>query len=173
MTATLPSRSAREELAHIDTAGACGSGRHNPEMWHSVDADHVDRAKAICLIECPVLERCRDLALATREEFGVWGGLSERDRRDLRKAPQATRVECAAGHAQTEENVLANGRCRLCTAEWAANSRTRHSKATRVPCDDCGRPIGLDRAGRITKHLDMTTHTTCTGSWKPPVEVTA
>ena len=39
-------------------------------------------AKAVCA-RCPVLEVCRDHALATREPFGVWGGLSETDREEI------------------------------------------------------------------------------------------
>jgi WhiB family redox-sensing transcriptional regulator len=37
------------------------------------------RAKKICAI-CPVLLPCRAYALVRREAYGVWGGLSERDR---------------------------------------------------------------------------------------------
>lgn len=29
---------------------------------------------------CPVRDRCRDYALAAREEFGVWGGLNQDER---------------------------------------------------------------------------------------------
>ena len=36
-------------------------------------------AKAICA-GCPVLVRCREAALAAREPYGVWGGLSEHER---------------------------------------------------------------------------------------------
>lgn len=36
-------------------------------------------AKAICA-ECPVLQQCREHALAVREPYGVWGGMSEEDR---------------------------------------------------------------------------------------------
>ena len=39
-----------------------------------------ERAKAICQ-DCPVLEECRDHALSTREPYGVWGGMSEEERR--------------------------------------------------------------------------------------------
>lgn len=39
----------------------------------------IERAKAICQ-ECPVLTQCRNHALATREPYGVWGGLSESER---------------------------------------------------------------------------------------------
>jgi len=39
-------------------------------------------AKAVCG-RCPVLAECRDWAVATRQRYGVWGGLSERERRAL------------------------------------------------------------------------------------------
>jgi len=39
-------------------------------------------AKAICA-RCPVLTECRDYALQIREPHGIWGGLSELDRRAL------------------------------------------------------------------------------------------
>ena len=41
-----------------------------------------DRAKAVC-DSCPVLKRCRDHALASREPYGVWGGLSEHEREEI------------------------------------------------------------------------------------------
>lgn len=40
------------------------------------------RAKAICNV-CPVQLECRDYALAIREPYGIWGGLTEADRREL------------------------------------------------------------------------------------------
>jgi len=39
-------------------------------------------AKAVCL-RCPVLKRCREHALAIREPYGVWGGMSEAERVSL------------------------------------------------------------------------------------------
>jgi len=39
-------------------------------------------AKAVCAT-CPVLLRCREAALAAREPYGVWGGLSEHEREDV------------------------------------------------------------------------------------------
>lgn len=48
------------------------------------------RAAAICR-HCPVLTECRADALDNRVEFGVWGGLTERQRRALlRKNPHIT-----------------------------------------------------------------------------------
>ena len=41
-----------------------------------------ERAKAICQV-CPVLGPCADYALGIREPFGIWGGLTELERREL------------------------------------------------------------------------------------------
>ncbi|MCI2421748.1 WhiB family transcriptional regulator [Saccharopolyspora sp. K220] len=49
-----------------------GSARDNRER----------RAKLVCH-QCPVLPQCRAHALKAREPYGVWGGLGERERRDL------------------------------------------------------------------------------------------
>ncbi len=38
-----------------------------------------NRAKAICY-SCPVLEQCREHALAVAEPYGIWGGMSESER---------------------------------------------------------------------------------------------
>jgi WhiB family redox-sensing transcriptional regulator len=38
------------------------------------------RAKEICA-GCPVRKPCLEFALSTREKHGVWGGLTERERR--------------------------------------------------------------------------------------------
>ena len=38
------------------------------------------QAKMICQI-CPVIEQCREYALGTADLQGVWGGLSEEERR--------------------------------------------------------------------------------------------
>lgn len=39
-----------------------------------------DKAKAICMT-CDVREECLEYALATREPYGIWGGLTEIERR--------------------------------------------------------------------------------------------
>lgn len=47
-----------------------------------------DRAKAICR-SCPVIEECRRHAIAAREPYGIWGGMTEDERRALVPAEQA------------------------------------------------------------------------------------
>lgn len=42
----------------------------------------IEQAKAICG-RCPVRQPCLAYALATRQEFGIWGGCDEDERRPL------------------------------------------------------------------------------------------
>lgn len=42
-------------------------------------------ARAVC-DACPVDDDCLDFAIASGEKFGIWGGISERERRRLRRA---------------------------------------------------------------------------------------
>ncbi len=52
--------------------------------------DRVRRAKAICA-ECSVREACLAYALRVREPLGIWGGLTELERRHLGHEPRLTR----------------------------------------------------------------------------------
>ena len=44
------------------------------------------RAKAVCH-ECVVRTHCLSEALRSDERFGIWGGLTEKERRALRRSP--------------------------------------------------------------------------------------
>ena len=46
------------------------------------------RAKAICKV-CPVQEPCSDYALGIKEPFGIWGGMTESDRKEIMAAVAA------------------------------------------------------------------------------------
>lgn len=45
-----------------------------------------ERAKELCR-QCPVLHQCREHALRVREPYGVWGGMSEREREAVSDPP--------------------------------------------------------------------------------------
>ncbi|MDA8314904.1 MAG: WhiB family transcriptional regulator [Actinomycetota bacterium] len=62
-------------------ARAACRGRPVSIFFTSVGVDQ-SPAKAICA-RCPVQERCLEDALARREPYGVWGGLSLQERRVL------------------------------------------------------------------------------------------
>lgn len=42
-------------------------------------------AKAVCS-GCPVTEKCLSFAVTTNQEYGVWGGLDEEERREVRRS---------------------------------------------------------------------------------------
>ena len=61
-----------------------------------------NRAKAICM-GCEVRTECLADALDNRVEFGVWGGMTERERRALlRRRPHVTSWRNLPETAQTE-----------------------------------------------------------------------
>ncbi len=49
-------------------------------------SNHVRRAQNVCK-RCEVRDECLDYALHWRLQDGVWGGLSARERRGLRRTP--------------------------------------------------------------------------------------
>ena len=55
----------------------------DPEAFFPEKGGSTRAAKAICL-SCEVREDCLQAALNNDERFGIWGGLSERDRRKLK-----------------------------------------------------------------------------------------
>jgi WhiB family redox-sensing transcriptional regulator len=60
----------------IDFFGGYGSGNHNTVVWA--------QAKKVCAT-CPVAGDCLQYAIRTDQPFGVWGGLTAGERRDLQR----------------------------------------------------------------------------------------
>lgn len=56
----------------------------DPEAFFPEKGGSTREAKKICRA-CMVRAECLLAAIETDERFGIWGGLSERDRRKLRK----------------------------------------------------------------------------------------
>ncbi|HTR71240.1 MAG TPA: WhiB family transcriptional regulator [Mycobacteriales bacterium] len=70
------------------------------ELFVSGAAQH--RAKSVCR-GCPVRTECLADALDNRVEFGVWGGLTERERRALlRRRPQVESWQVLLSTAMAE-----------------------------------------------------------------------
>lgn len=61
----------------------CAAIGVDPELFFQ-DGDRDDGVAAQICRACPVCSACLDQALAN-EKFGVWGGLSERERQALRR----------------------------------------------------------------------------------------
>jgi len=77
-----------DETPRITTSGAGGDWRHaaacrekDPEALFG-RGSHQREARAVCR-GCPVRTECLAHALDNRIRFGVWGGMTERERRAL------------------------------------------------------------------------------------------
>ncbi|WP_231839643.1 MULTISPECIES: WhiB family transcriptional regulator [Blastococcus] len=55
----------------------------DPEAFFPDKGGSTRDAKRVCA-GCPVRAECLEYALASDERFGIWGGLSERERRRVR-----------------------------------------------------------------------------------------
>lgn len=107
----------------------------HPERAHQKDASD---AKKVCA-GCTVRAQCLQFALETNQEHGIWGGMSERERRRIRyQLPRIVRCErCGNQFMKT------HGRQRYCpsdcpglarraaarTAAWPEKRRTRRGAA--------------------------------------------
>jgi len=60
----------------------------DPEAFFPEKGGSTRDAKRICTT-CEVKAQCLDYALQNDERFGIWGGLSERERRRLRRSRSA------------------------------------------------------------------------------------
>jgi WhiB family redox-sensing transcriptional regulator len=56
----------------------------DPEAFFPEKGGSTREAKKVC-VGCEVRQPCLEYALAHDERFGIWGGLSERERRKLKK----------------------------------------------------------------------------------------
>jgi WhiB family redox-sensing transcriptional regulator len=56
----------------------------DPEAFFPEKGGSTREAKRICSA-CPVRNECLEHALANDERFGIWGGLSERERRRMKR----------------------------------------------------------------------------------------
>lgn len=66
-----------------------------PAGTNDAIAQQVEQAKAVCAA-CPVREACLRWAIESSQDAGVWGGLTERERRSLVRRVRRTRVEWPA-----------------------------------------------------------------------------
>ena len=101
----------------------------DPEIFFPEKGGSTREAKRVCQ-GCDVRAECLDYALEHEDvgRFGIWGGLSERERRSLR--PSATDPGfCGNGlHVMDEKNTYVNPgtgwkNCRACS-----NASARHRK---------------------------------------------
>jgi WhiB family redox-sensing transcriptional regulator len=78
----------------------------DPDLFFPVTEDRtrraiaaqVDRAKGVCA-RCPVWSQCLSYAVETRQDHGIWGGLTASERRRLARSGTGTGTERPPGAA--------------------------------------------------------------------------
>lgn len=69
------------DMAWQDFANCRGA---DPDLFFPERGASTRTAKGICR-ECSVRSECLEFAISSSEKFGIWGALSERERRKIRK----------------------------------------------------------------------------------------
>jgi WhiB family redox-sensing transcriptional regulator len=90
-----PEREIESESEIMDWRHKAACLDEDPELFFPVGTtgpalDQVERAKAVCR-QCDVTAQCLEWALETNQDAGVWGGMSEDERRTLRRSRQRRR----------------------------------------------------------------------------------
>ena len=87
---------ARAELSLLDLAGQDSDeaeltwqeralcAQTDPEAFFPEKGGSTREAKKVC-VSCEVRAECLEYALENDERFGIWGGMSERERRKLKR----------------------------------------------------------------------------------------
>lgn len=66
----------------------------DPDLFFPERGASTREAKEVCR-GCVVREDCLEYALENAEKFGIWGGMSERERRRLRRARSVERRQAS------------------------------------------------------------------------------
>ncbi len=72
----------------------------DPDLFFPERGASTREAKEVCR-GCVVREECLEYALANGEKFGIWGGMSERERRRIRRQRSIARREQEAAASLT------------------------------------------------------------------------
>jgi WhiB family transcriptional regulator, redox-sensing transcriptional regulator len=130
----------------------------DPELFFVEKGGTARPAKRICG-QCEVRAECLEFALEHNEGFGIWGGLTERERgmvkRGMSDIPDAPVVPaapqpCHAGHLRTPDNVYSDGSCRTCKLD-----RDREKREAERLARAGGTHPGRDSIGRFAHRADQ------------------
>jgi len=88
-----------EEYTNMDWRHRALCRDEDPELFFPIGTTgpalgQVEQAKSVCR-RCPVVQSCLDWALRSGQDSGVWGGLSEDERRALKRRQARTRAYTA------------------------------------------------------------------------------
>jgi WhiB family transcriptional regulator, redox-sensing transcriptional regulator len=79
----------------MDWRSSAACTDEDPELFFPIGTtgpavEQSEAAKRVCA-RCDVREECLEFALSTNQDAGIWGGLTEDERRSLKRARQRRR----------------------------------------------------------------------------------
>lgn len=114
--------------------GACAGA--DPDLFFPERGASTREAKAVCA-GCPVRLECLEHALTHNERFGIWGGLSRRERERLTRARRARQRATQPAAERRVPHGTPSGyrnhgcRCTACSqANSTAQRRWREERAS-------------------------------------------
>lgn len=120
-------------------------------MFPGSNRDDIDYAKSFCR-RCPAVERCLQWALETGEEHGVWGGLSEAERRTLqRRALRPISIDDYTGTPKTRSST---GLTLQQVWDMHTQPEGKHLLWTGPKVINRPQPVGQVTANRLAFYLD-------------------
>lgn len=100
----------------------------DPDLFFPGRGESTREAKAVCR-GCSVRADCLEYALANGEKFGIWGGMSERERRKVRRNRMI--------RAQADPSIVVPPPIRELQPCGTEAAYQRHRRAGEPPCDPC------------------------------------
>lgn len=99
-----------EEVSEVDSSSldwqeSANCINKDPDIFFPERGASTKEAKAICK-ECDVREECLEYAFKNGERRGIWGGTSERERRQIRKQRAILRTAARRAIRESELSPL-------------------------------------------------------------------
>lgn len=104
----------------ISQESACSPS--TTDLFYSEEPNEIAQAKAICAT-CPVRAECLTWAVPN-EDYGVWGGLDEVERRQLRAGAQLLSIEERRRIKEFRADLLSSKRAEEVAEVWHLTPRT-------------------------------------------------
>lgn len=101
-------------LRELRARGQCRD--MDPDIFTGDDEVAQQIGKKICETRCAVKEQCLEYAFATKQSWGVWGGTTAADRKNLLKIKH--RVHCPGCRSLDVEAVGKTEVCLKCGLSW-------------------------------------------------------
>ena len=109
------------DLLDTWTDQAACKGRTDLFFVNRGDTTRMNKAKAICKT-CPVIDNCREYVTYNPERFGIWAGMTEKDRRAYRLEQG---IKLPSAQHGTRRRYASGCRCLDCRSVYNKIMRTR------------------------------------------------